>query len=420
MSTSLLSNIARVETPFIYLTIGKYTFGTYSKNNTNTNSLNRLLNKKIVYPNYMQSLTVNKVNGALNTYTINMVYPITHLDDPNLIDKAFSTISKSREIYVSYGDYSAPNFVFREEKAILTDIRSNVDVRNSTIKYVLTCTSSALLLSVGNFSFRKRVAKPSDVIKELLYDTKYGLQEVFSGMRDKSRVLQLGLIAADDKEVTIEARKQINIMEYLNYLVSNMVGQSNTNVQLLNNTRYYLNIIDDTSGELGGPYFKVTKVESSIATAESPTTYVLDIGSMSKDMIIDFTISDNQAYSILYDYSEDIKLTNYNYRINDDGELVSTYSPSIAQSRTLLKATESDKNWWTRVTQYPITATVTLKGLLRPAILMSYIKLNVLFFGVKHISSGTYIITKQMDTVDGNGYRTTLTLTRIKGDTIDY
>ena len=50
---------------------------------------------------------------------------------------------------------------------------------------------------------------------------------------------------------------------------------------------------------------------------------------------------------------------------------------------------------------------------------MQYVKLNVLFFGRKHISSGTYIVTKQLDTVDSNGYRTTLSLTRVKGEDAD-
>jgi hypothetical protein len=48
--------------------------------------------------------------------------------------------------------------------------------------------------------------------------------------------------------------------------------------------------------------------------------------------------------------------------------------------------------------------------------LMTYIKVNVYFYGQKHISSGTYIITKQVDDISASGFRTTLSLTRIKGD----
>ena len=53
---------------------------------------------------------------------------------------------------------------------------------------------------------------------------------------------------------------------------------------------------------------------------------------------------------------------------------------------------------------------------MRPQLLMSYIKVNVLFYGHKHIASGIYSILKQTDDIDANGYRTTLQLLRIKGD----
>jgi hypothetical protein len=70
--------------------------------------------------------------------------------------------------------------------------------------------------------------------------------------------------------------------------------------------------------------------------------------------------------------------------------------------------------WYTKMTKYPISATIVIQGLLRPAQLMQYLRLNVVFpGGNKHTSSGLYIITKQEDRIDANGYITTLTLTRI-------
>ena len=45
---------------------------------------------------------------------------------------------------------------------------------------------------------------------------------------------------------------------------------------------------------------------------------------------------------------------------------------------------------------------------------MQYLRLNVVFpGGNKHISSGLYIVTKQVDDINSNGYVTTLTITRI-------
>ena len=70
------------------------------------------------------------------------------------------------------------------------------------------------------------------------------------------------------------------------------------------------------------------------------------------------------------------------------------------------------------MTEFPVEATLTIKGLTRPSMLMTYVKLNVLFAGgVKHISSGMYIITKQVDSISNAGYTTTLTLLRVGGDT---
>lgn len=76
--------------------------------------------------------------------------------------------------------------------------------------------------------------------------------------------------------------------------------------------------------------------------------------------------------------------------------------------------------WWTKLTKYPISATITIQGLLRPAQLMTYLRLNVIFPGGgegirKHVASGLYIVTKQQDQIDTNGYKTTLSLTKISG-----
>jgi hypothetical protein len=51
---------------------------------------------------------------------------------------------------------------------------------------------------------------------------------------------------------------------------------------------------------------------------------------------------------------------------------------------------------------------------------MTYLRLNVIFpGGHRHISSGLYLITKQIDTIDSAGYRTQLSLTKISGDESD-
>ena len=127
-----------------------------------------------------------------------------------------------------------------------------------------------------------------------------------------------------------------------------------------------------------------------------------------------FQINNQANWSIMYDYNKSIKSSDYIKRIGDDGSIEYQFSPLIRG--TDLKLDHEDKAWWTKVTSFPIQATITLKGLLRPAILMTYVKLNVWFFGHKHNASGYYIITSQEDNISSAGYLTTLGLTRVAGD----
>lgn len=412
MSIKLLGNTSRIETPFISVTIGKYTFGVFNKEAGTGIYTNA---SKYIYPNYMQSLNIVKVNGSVNTYTLTMKYQITPGDDPNFFEKVFSQNSKSRRMIISYGDYSNPSFMYKEEGCTITDVKSNIDFKSSAITYTITAISDALSLTAGTYNFPARTAKPSDVIKEILYNKTYGVQDVFFGMRDKELVSSKGLIASDDKTIKISPQNGITVLNYLNYLVTCMTPDNSSN-NLIGSGRYTLIVNDDFSGEFGGPYFRIAKVETSQKQINSLDVYEIDIGFPSTDIVTAFSIDDDQTYSILYNYSKQINQSDYIYRINNEGEIEEIYSPAISNNNQKYKTAQTDKTWWTQVTQYPIKATLTIKGLLRSAMLMTYIKINTFFYGQKHLSSGLYIITKQVDEISSSGYRTTLSLTRIGGD----
>mgnify|MGYP003309141446 FL=1 len=179
---------------------------------------------------------------------------------------------------------------------------------------------------------------------------------------------------------------------------------------------YYWAAFDDISNEFGGTYFKVQKVTAGVKYNLSYNTYEVDVGYPSGSYVTSFSINSDDTWSILYNYGEDISLPQYTYSIDRNGNIVDQYSPTVTRSSTSLTTTSASKNWWSQVTQFPITAKLTIKGLLRPALLMSYVKVNTYFYGHKHISSGLYIITKQEDSISSSGYQTTLSLTRISGD----
>lgn len=415
MSLDLLSDMNRVETPFIIAEIAGVSFGIYNAEKKNIIGTNNNYNAlAVTYPNFMKSLTVTKINGTVNTYQLQLVYMITKGDDPNLLEKIFSKAKNDRTIYLSYGDLSMPSYIYKKEEALITDIKSDVDFSGSKITYTLSCTSKGLLGNSGKFNFPKRVAKPSDVIKEVLYKSVYGLTEVFYGMIDKNKVLQYNLIASDDKAVTVEAKANISPLQYLEYLVKCMIPSDSSNRDILNKAMYRICVIDDVSDIFSGPYFKVVRVSSNIQK-NTLDVYNIDVGYPDKNVVLNFSLADNQVFSIFYDYANKVGQPQYIQRIDNNGNLVSEYSPSISNSFNLMKTTVEDKSWWTNMVNYPVSATLTIKGLLRPAILMSYVYIDARFFGQEHYASGYYIITKQVDSISAAGYRTTLSLLKTSG-----
>lgn len=416
MSLDLLSSTTRVETPFVIAEIGGVSFGVYNtKSKTiigNNNSYSAL---SVTYPSYMKSLTVTKINGAVNTYTLVMEYQIRKGDDPNLLEKVFSKASSDRTIFLSYGDLSMPSYIYKREEAIITNITSNVDFANSCITYNLTCTSKSMLSSMSKFNFPRRKAKPSDIIKEVLYNSTYGLLEVFSGMVDKQKVLLNNLIASDDASVEIEAKINTSPVEYLQYLVKCMIPSGSITDKVLKTGIYKIYVVDDTTDTFGGSYFKVTKISSNLRKG-TLDVYSIDIGYPDKNQVMKFNINDNEVFSLFYDYSGSINMPEYIQRIDNKGNLVSIYSPSYTTSNTLLKTTTEDQTWWTNMVNYPISATLEIKGLIKPAVLMSYVYINSVFYGKEHYSSGYYVVTKQVDTISSSGYRTTLSLLKVGGE----
>lgn len=412
-STSLLTTPTLVESPFIILKVGNYTFGSYSIDGSFEKKNSAV---KVTFPNYMTDIKITKINGQVNQYVITMVYQIENGNDPNLLDKVFSSVGYGI-VYINYGDWRTPEFAYKNEEAIITKLNTNVDFANSRIIYTLYCTSNALTLIGGYHNFLPEAsAKPSDVIYRMLYaeDSKYHLLDVFTAFKNNEALFRK-CVASDDVSVELVAKPGMDALSYLNYLVSCMSPTTTPKESAIRDANYYLTIQDDR--ELG-TYFTVKKVSSHDDTISLNNTdiYEVDVGYPGDTLVTSFKINNDSSWSLLYDYSNNISMNDYIYNIDSSGNIYGRYSPNVTTSSVYLKTTETQKNWWTQMTQFPITATLTIKGLLRPAMLMSYVRINALFYGQRHVSSGLYIITKQVDTINAGGYRTTLSLTRIAGD----
>ena len=410
---SLLSTSNRVETPFIVVTIGKYTFGAYNRNSVlQSDGMGAYVLNKVTYPNYIQSLRITKINGMVNKYTLTLSYAVTANDDPNFFEKVFSSVSKTRAITFSYGDLSAPTFAYRNEEAIITKVRHGINVSSSVLTYTVSAVSTGVKASIGSYTFDSTYAKPSDVIKQLLYTRRdLGLLEVFPGMVDQGLVLQEGLIASDDVKVHLQKQTNMSVTDYISYLVSKM--KSSALFKTIKKENYALVFSDDTSGKFNGPYFKVVKVSK---VKNMPTAYELDIGFPSQNAVLSYDSEDDEAYSIYYEFSQSLQQEQYVQRIGDDGKIQEVYAPIIVSGTRTRQADDANSQWWSSITQFPVKVKVTLKGLLRPAILMTHVRLNVYFWGQKFIDSGLYIVNKQEDEISSSGYKTTLSLLRVDGD----
>lgn len=417
----LLSNMTRVQVPWIKITIGDiYTFGVFD---SETRSLMSDEKKSYIkafnvqYPNYVKNLKITKINGQINKYTLGISYPITQFDDPNFFEKVFSAGSGGRKIVFSYGDISQPGFIYREEEAIITKVGQTFSLESSRIDYTVEAvsTSSLKVSGTGNHISSGKKVKPSDEIKKL-FKTDTSLQNMFTGMRasdlDK-------YISGDDKAVELEDKEDIGSLDYLNYLVSCM--QPVDAPEGLPTANYILTIHDNSANSnesapagTTGPFFKVTKVDKAVANADA---FVLTVGYNTSTIVTNFAVENNESYALYFEYQNKLHPKKYVRRLNNFGQWIDEYCPVITTDVNTKVATANNENWWKLITAFPINASVTIVGLLRPATLMQYVRLNVVFpGGHKHISSGLYLVTKQEDSLDENGYFTTLGLTRLSGD----
>ena len=415
---SLLSSQARIQVPWVKVTIGDYTFGIFDDK---TKSWGKKQDGfytpfSIQFPQYIKSLQVLKINGQVNKYNLEIDYPVTQFDDPNFFEKVFSSVSRSRKIIFTYGDAEMPAYVYKDEEAIITNIQQSFNLQGSVISYNISAVSSAALSTDGSLTMPAPgvKVKPSDEIKKLFRSNK-SLQNTFTGMKVSDLDI---LIPGDDMPVMLESRQNISAIDYLNYLVGCMIPAGSS--AGLSKDIYALSIFDDsiTSADRAmskkGPYFRVNKVSTVMDHSDA---YEIDVGINTSTIVRSFTVEKNENYSIYYEYQNLAHPENYVRRINGDGQWEDVYAPTSMAKPDKYKTDPSDQVWWTKATQFPINATIQVQGLLRPAHLMQYVRLNVIFpGGNKHLASGLYIVTKQVDVINATGYATTLSLTRIKGE----
>ena len=210
-------------------------------------------------------------------------------------------------------------------------------------------------------------------------------------------------------------------MDYLKYLVNCMQYEGDDSVEGIKKYIYCLTLYNHQDDKIRGEYFKISRVavNPEFDYIDNFCTYELNIGYPDKNLVTSFQLDQKDNWSILYNYNADISdVPKKVFSIDDNGDIQAITTNNLTMNYTISREDEATRSWWTQVTSFPVKATVTIKGLVRPQLLMSYVKVNVTFYGRKHISSGIYCILKQTDRISSSGYRTTLELLRVKGDDI--
>lgn len=390
---SLPSTISYVEAPYGKITLGGVSIGTYQGGS---------------FPNYINSITTRRTNGTLNEYTINLTHQIAAGDNPNYIDNLISANGYNK-IGIEFGD-AASGVKFIDTNPLLINAKSNFDFFNNSINYTLNATSSSVMSIVNKRNYSAVTSKPSTIINKMLYETGELLQ-YFPGMANSTFVNSNNLIPTNDKEVSIDAIENTTPLNYLNILTSSMVSETS---KAINDSVYYLSTDDNSPNSEA--YFKIKQIKTNLSASAFPFLYEVDINYPNEDSLVyNFSIDTNYAWPLAYKYAGGIPT--YNYGIDSKGKITSNTSTSNLKSTANTNMVNTmDSNWWTNVTEFPITATLEVKGVTSQILLLNYIKVNSFYFGNKRNSSGVYIIIGQEDSLSGNGFRTKFDLLRVAGD----
>ena len=352
------------------------------------------------YPNYITSMQVTKVNGRINTYSITLKYQIRPGEDPNFIDKLLGKTGYTNPLQIRYGDSNSPGMMFKEESAVITDVQSNDDVSSSAISYTISAISSITSADKSYYVFGEKHGKPSTIINDLLYNSgqvSAQLLTAFPAMANRSFVSSNNLIPSTDKEVTVGGMVDVSPLTYLGHVVSCMKNVTDAP------SSYFLTYNDSANGA----YFNV----SEISVMNNDAVYEIDVGYPGDNFVTDFQLCDNIYWPLVYDYNGAIP--KWEYDIDTHGNAIKNKTNSLFTNNKFMATSLISQNWWQKATEFPISAKVTLKGLTVPVMLMTYIRVNTLFFGEKDIASGLYVVTDQTDSISGSGYTTTLTLLRV-------
>jgi hypothetical protein len=179
-------------------------------------------------------------------------------------------------------------------------------------------------------------------------------------------------------------------------------------------TLYMLCFDGDVLGIMGGAYLKLVRTDEPT----SPDEWTVDVGYPGTTDVFDFRLTERGMYSILYKYEQQLDWLGANVtmrELNEKGQIVNLARHPLAIDPHLKKTTDVAANWWSQMVNYPISAILTIRGLIRPSILTTAVNINHWFYGQKFSTSGRYRIISDTVRLSGSGFFEDIGCLRVSG-----
>ena len=389
----LCSSEMLVQAPYIQVELNGIKIGGYN------NSVDK-------YPNHVMSVTVEKISNQINNYTISLLYQIRAGEDPNLIDTILSRTGYRNKVKIKYGD-SANGIFYKEEEAYIIDVTHKDNVSSASISYTIKAVSSVGFVKYTYASYSSTTSKPSTEIVKLLYNSgqiSTQLQNAFGGMKSRQATLSKNLIPTNDAVVNIPGLADASPYDRLLQLTANMRNPTDPS------STYMLTFMDASNNSSS---FKITEIirRENNSASNVKNCYTLDVGFPGNTMITSFSLDNDVYWPLYYKYAG--KVASYSYDIDYSGRIIRTKTNPLNIDDKFQSKNVELMNWWEYVRAYPVSATVTIKGLVKPIILMENVYIFSQIYGQQDLATGLYSIIGQTDTVNGSGCSTTLKLLKV-------
>lgn len=336
--------------------------------------------------------------GQANTFSISLAYvPFaryteSRFGDINYVDRCLFN-NKTWECEIQYGySFGTDNLITPVCKGMITGY--DTDIREGMLWYTIKGYSSLVPIGEDKVIVEDMASqRATDAAKSVLetYLLPYGytveidptasgrdeVQDVISGTTDKS------------------------LFDYVNTLLKSTKDSTKSPDNIISSPIYSY-VIDDVNKVV-----KIIRIDPSAGTSSAEVTF--NWMDKSNSMVTSFTPKYNGIVLMSYSRTK---------RTSVDSGAETTETNVIKEETDVGDYAESDANielskWIEAARSLPMTATMITLGIPYDIPITTKITINPLIYGQKHISAGTYMVTKTTDIIDSNGFTTTLELMKI-------